>query len=95
MICICRPFYPHLETLLDESTLVGRSRSNQEALRTLAYSALAELVHNLRQQLTELQLGRIVNMFARWATFITGVPVGIELQDRSQSTAGCLDILRS
>ena len=68
-MALCRPFYPKLEILLDETTLVGRGRSNQDALRTLAYSALAELVHHLRQQLTDAQLERIVNMFARCTRF--------------------------
>ena len=58
-------FYGQLELLLDESVLVGRGRLCQEALRPLAFSMLAELVHHVRSDLTLKQLSRIIYMFSR------------------------------
>ena len=65
--CLVLPcsFYGQLELLLDESVLVGRGRLCQEALRPLAFSMLAELVHHVRSDLTLKQLSRIIYMFSR------------------------------
>ena len=65
--CVLLPcsFYGQLELLLDESVLVGRGRLCQEALRPLAFSMLAELVHHVRSDLTLKQLSRIIYLFSR------------------------------
>ena len=63
-----RYFYPKLDQLLVEETLVGRSAACREALRPLALSMLAELIHHVRTQLTYPQLVTIIHTFSRCAT---------------------------
>jgi transformation/transcription domain-associated protein len=66
--CVCpvpRIFYPMLDTLLDDQVLVGKGLACREALRPTAYSMLAELVHNVRQELTYAQLNSVIHMFSR------------------------------
>ncbi|XP_066149283.1 transcription-associated protein 1 isoform X2 [Euwallacea fornicatus] len=58
-------FIPHIETLFDEGMLMGRGWTSQEALRALAYSTLADLVHHVRQQLPMSELVRSVHLFGR------------------------------
>ncbi|KAK9813301.1 hypothetical protein WJX72_012102 [[Myrmecia] bisecta] len=58
-------FYSKLEVLLEEEVLVGKSRVCQEALRPLAYSMLAELIHHVRGELTLPQLRRCIYIFSR------------------------------
>lgn len=60
-----RSFYPHLNTLLDEENLLGRSYLAQTELRSLGYNALAELVHHVRAELDYRDLSRIVFIFSR------------------------------
>ena len=62
---MCRCFYPHLNTLLDEGNLLGHSYLAQTELRSLGYNALAELIHHVRQELNYQDLSRIVYMFSR------------------------------
>ena len=45
--------------------LVGSSWAAREALRPLAYSMLAELVHHLRAELTLPQIKTVVHIFSR------------------------------
>jgi hypothetical protein len=61
----CRYFYPKLDQLLVEETLVGRSAACREALRPLALSMLAELIHHVRTQLKYGQLVTIIHTFSR------------------------------
>jgi len=63
----CRLFYPRLDELLDDSVLVGSSWATREALRPLAYSMLAELVHHLRTELTLAQIKTVIHIFSRLA----------------------------
>lgn len=44
---------------------MGRGWTSQEALRSLAYSTLADLVHHVRQQLPMSELIRSVHLFGR------------------------------
>ena len=60
-----RGFYPHLDLLLDEQTLVGTGQACIETLRPLAYSFLAELVHHMRLELSMPQIRRAVYLFSR------------------------------
>jgi transformation/transcription domain-associated protein len=62
---MCRYFYPKLDQLLVEETLVGRSAACREALRPLALSMLAELIHHVRTQLKYGQLVTIIHTFSR------------------------------
>jgi len=50
--------------------LVGSSWATREALRPLAYSMLAELVHHLRTELTLAQIKTIIHIFSRSAGII-------------------------
>ena len=60
-----RGFYTHLDALLDEEVLIGTGRACYDALRPLAYSFLAELVHHMRLELTLPQIRRTVYVFSR------------------------------
>ena len=60
-----RGFYTHLDALLDEDVLIGTGRACYDALRPLAYSFLAELVHHMRLELTLPQIRRTVYVFSR------------------------------
>jgi transformation/transcription domain-associated protein len=58
-------FHPYVATLLDEEVLVGTGRACYQALRPLAYSLLAELVHHVRTDLNVQQLSRVIYLFSR------------------------------
>jgi len=45
--------------------LVGESRSPSEALRPLAYSTLADLIHHVRSSLSLPQLACVLKLFSR------------------------------
>lgn len=60
-----RGFYPLIDKLLEERVLVGTGRACFEALRPLAYSILAELIHHVRLDLKLPQLSRIIYLFSR------------------------------
>ncbi|KAL0350433.1 UNVERIFIED_CONTAM: Transformation/transcription domain-associated protein [Sesamum radiatum] len=59
-----RGLFPLIDTLLDERVLVGTGRACFEALRPLAYSLLAEIVHHVRGDLSLSQLSRIIYLFS-------------------------------
>ncbi|KAK9678784.1 hypothetical protein RND81_11G233100 [Saponaria officinalis] len=59
-----RGLFPLIDTLLDESVLVGTGRACYETLRPLAYSLLAEIVHHVRGDLSLSQLSRIIYLFS-------------------------------
>jgi transformation/transcription domain-associated protein len=60
-------FYRHVDSLLDERVLMGShpQHSDQEVLRPLGYSTLADLVHHARSLLSMKQLSRVVYIFSR------------------------------
>jgi len=60
-----RGFFAQVDVLLDEKVLVGVGRLSHEALRPLAYSTLADLVHHVRAKLSLAQLARVIQLFAR------------------------------
>ena len=45
-----RGFFAHIDMLLVEKVLVGTDRASHAALRPLAYSTLADLVHHVRSK---------------------------------------------
>jgi transformation/transcription domain-associated protein len=73
-----RGFYAHLDTLLDDDVLVGTGRACYDALRPLAYSFLAELVHHMRLELSLVQIRRAVYMFSR-NVHDTSLPLSIQM----------------
>jgi transformation/transcription domain-associated protein len=60
-------FFRHVDSLLDERVLMGShpKHSDQEVLRPLGYSTLADLVHHARSLLSMKQLSRVVYIFSR------------------------------
>lgn len=54
----------HLDTLMDESVLIGPDPACKEALCPLAYSLLAELVNHIRKELSSAQLSRVIYIFS-------------------------------
>ena len=73
-----RGFYAHLDALLDEQTLVGDGSACRDALRPLAYSFLAELVHHMRLELSMAQIRRAVYLFSRNVRDAT-LPLSIQM----------------
>lgn len=57
-------FVSQIDIMLDERVLVGTGITSQEALRPLAYSMLADLVHHVRNELTIPQLTRVVHIYS-------------------------------
>src|SRR4051794_19105414 len=70
-------FIKHVDTLLDEKVLLGSSKTSLDVTRSefffdsshlyrpLAYSALADLFHHVRNELSLPQLLKIVNIYSR------------------------------
>lgn len=58
-------FFAHVDTLSDERVLIGQGRACYQALRPLAYSTLADLIHHVRTKLTLQQLSKIIYLFSR------------------------------
>ncbi|KAG6837441.1 hypothetical protein H0H93_009535 [Arthromyces matolae] len=56
---------PYLDKLLDEDVLLGKGVSSKEMLRAVVYSAIADLVHHIRNELTPQQLARSVHVFSK------------------------------
>ena len=57
-------FIPYIDTLLEERVLVGTGITSREALRPLAYSVVADLIHHVRNDLPLPQLARVVYVFS-------------------------------
>ncbi|KZT41150.1 hypothetical protein SISSUDRAFT_1059707 [Sistotremastrum suecicum HHB10207 ss-3] len=57
-------FINQIDTLLDERVLLGSGLASQEALRPLAYSMLADLVHHVRADLSPAQITRVVKTYS-------------------------------
>lgn len=57
-------FIPYIDTLLEERVLVGTGVSSREALRPLASSVVADLIHHVRNELPVAQLKRVVYVFS-------------------------------
>lgn len=57
-------FVPLIDTLLDERVLVGTGVTSREALRPLAYSTLADLIHHVRTDLSQQQLAKVVAVYS-------------------------------
>ncbi|GLB33849.1 putative PI3 PI4-kinase family protein [Lyophyllum shimeji] len=60
-----KALFPHLDKLLDEDVLLGKGVSSKEMLRAAVYSAVADLVHHIRNDLNANQLARIVHVYSR------------------------------
>lgn len=58
-------FIDKLDDLLDERTLIGDGLTVYEALRPLAYSMLADLIHHVRESLTRDQIRRTLEVYTK------------------------------
>ena len=56
-------FLSVIDDLLDERTLLGDSLTSYEALKPIAYSTLADLLHHVRSQLTVDQIRNTVTVY--------------------------------
>ncbi|KAI5963026.1 TRA1 [Candida pseudojiufengensis] len=56
-------FIPKLELLFDEKILIGDGLTSYETLRPLAYSTVADFIHNVRNELTSPQIWSTVNIY--------------------------------
>ncbi|KAH9482694.1 Transcription-associated protein 1 [Psilocybe cubensis] len=59
-----RALFNSLDKLFDEKVLLGTAVASQEALRTTVYTAVADLVHHVKNDLTASQLERIVHVYS-------------------------------
>ncbi|ORX76848.1 FAT-domain-containing protein [Anaeromyces robustus] len=58
-------FIKHIDTLLNENVFVGTGVTSRETLRSLAYSILADLLHNVRSELSQEQLSKTIYIYSR------------------------------
>jgi transformation/transcription domain-associated protein len=58
-------FLKKIDDLLDERTLIGDGLTVYETMRPLAYSMLADLIHHLRDTLTQEQIRRTVEVYTK------------------------------
>jgi len=58
-------FIPHMEIFFNEDIFIGRGWTAHEALRPLAYSTLADLVHHVRLQLPLNDISRAVHLYSK------------------------------
>ncbi|WEW56189.1 transcription-associated protein 1 [Emydomyces testavorans] len=58
-------FLKKLDELLDERTLIGDGLTVYEALRPLAYSMLADLIHHVRDSLNRDQIRRTIEVYTK------------------------------
>ncbi|KAL6454047.1 TRA1 Transcription-associated protein 1 [Candida maltosa Xu316] len=56
-------FVPKLELLFNEKILIGDGLTSYETLRPLAYSTVADFIHNVRNELTPAQIWSTVNIY--------------------------------
>ncbi|RLV84171.1 Transcription-associated protein 1 [Meyerozyma sp. JA9] len=56
-------FIPKIELLFNEQVLVGSGLTSHETLRPLAYSTVADFIHNVRNELTPKQIWSTVKIY--------------------------------
>ncbi|CUM64287.1 uncharacterized protein PRCAT00001885001 [Priceomyces carsonii] len=56
-------FIPKIELLFDEKILIGDGLTSFETLRPLAYSTVADFIHNVRNELTPKQIWSTVRIY--------------------------------
>lgn len=56
-------FIPKIELLFDEKILIGDGLTSFETLRPLAYSTVADFIHNVRNELTPQQIWSTVRIY--------------------------------
>lgn len=56
-------FIPKIELLFNEKVLIGEGLTSYETLRPLAYSTVADFIHNVRNELTPSQIWSTVKIY--------------------------------
>lgn len=56
-------FIPKIELFFDEKVLIGHGLTSYETLRPLAYSTVADFIHNVRNELTSKQIWSTVQIY--------------------------------
>lgn len=61
-----RLFLPKLDYLFDEKVLIGTGFTMRETLRPLAYSTVADFIHNVRSELQLDDIEKTIKMYTRY-----------------------------
>lgn len=61
-----RLFLPKLDYLFDEKVLIGAGFTTHETLRPLAYSTVADFIHNVRAELQLDDIEKTIQMYTRY-----------------------------
>ncbi|CCE63283.1 hypothetical protein TPHA_0E01900 [Tetrapisispora phaffii CBS 4417] len=70
-------FLPKLHDLFDESVLIGTGFTTHETLRPLAYSTIADFIHNIR---AELQLNDIEKTIKKYTNYMLDPTLALTVQ---------------
>ncbi|KAL0563573.1 transcription-associated protein 1, partial [Marasmius crinis-equi] len=102
-----RVLVPQIDKLFDERILLGTGIGNKEMLRTGVYTAVADLFHHLKGELTFPQLSRLVHMHLRifhnpmvgnnvhilCAKILFGLPETIVTKESPENAARLLEVM--
>ncbi|KAM6495848.1 hypothetical protein JOM56_008554 [Amanita muscaria] len=102
-----KALFDQIDKLFDERVLLGTGIASKEMLRPVAYSAVADMVHHLRNELSVEQITRIVQMYSRmlhnpalgnnmhllFAKMIFGLADVVINKDTSQGTTQLLNAI--
>ncbi|KAK1236603.1 transcription-associated protein 1 [Marasmius sp. AFHP31] len=102
-----RVLVPQIDKLFDERILLGTGIGNKEVLRTGVYSAVADLFHHLKGELSFPQLSRLVHMHLRLlhnpmvgnnmhilcAKVLFGLPETIVTKESPENAARLLEVM--
>lgn len=58
-------FVPHIESLLDDKALLGSYQAYYASVRSAAYSTLADIIHNVRDKLSLVQIYRTITFYTK------------------------------
>ena len=58
-------FFPYFDRFVDEKVLLGYDKQSHVTLRPLAYSTVADLVHQLRDKLSIQQISKVILLFSK------------------------------
>ena len=58
-------FLKHVDVFLDENVLTGTGLTSRETLRPIAYSVLLDLLHHLRDDLSQVQILKIISICSK------------------------------
>ncbi|KAG7096928.1 hypothetical protein E1B28_004329 [Marasmius oreades] len=102
-----RVLVPQIDKLFDERILLGTGIGNKEILRTGVYTAVADLFHHLKGELSFPQLSRLVHMHLRimhnpmvgnnvhilCAKILFGLPETIITKETPENAARLLEVM--